>query len=319
MQKSKNVIDIVFTVDDEFKDYLYTTIVSILTNSHKNDFLSFHIIDAGLSNQTKYDIEKLKNIKNFFVEYQRLTDEEFKDFPINPILKSKVYYYRFKIPELFPKINRALYLDTDILVMDSLRFLFDLDLGGHIVAFGPNANLEGQLQNARLGLKKQHIYFNAGVMLIDCKKWKEKNIYGQAKSVAIEMYDSLKFADQDILNIIFENNYKMFTPKYNLWPGLNLDSYTPTIEHYKIWFSHTKIEDEVIIGAIKKPTIIHFAGGAKPHTPTATKQTAKLYNRIYKIAKKMISADKGLINITKKWLYSLFVKKQTLQNFKDNK
>lgn len=317
MQKGKNVINIVFTVDDKFKDYLYTAMVSILINSHKNDFLSFYVIDAGLSNQTKYDIEKLKNIKNFLIEYQKLTDDVFKDFPINPILKSKVYYYRFKIPELFPKINRALYLDTDILVMDSLRFLFDLDLGDNIVAFGPNANLEGQLQNARLGLKSQHIYFNAGIMLIDCKKWKEKKIYEQAKSVALKMYDSLKFADQDILNIIFENNYKMFTPKYNLWPGMNFDSYTPTLEHYKIWFSHTNIENEVIVEAIKKPTIIHFAGGAKPHTPTATKQLIRLYNRIYKIANKTIGAqDKGLVNMVKKWLYS---KRQTLQNCKDKK
>lgn len=233
-------MDIFFTIDDNFKLYLLVSMCSILVNAKKNDEFNFHILDAGLSEDTKIKIEKLKRIKSFNVDYTKMSDEDFAEYPINPVLTSKIYYYRLKIPQLFPSIQRALFLDTDIFVQTSLSELYYMDMQEKVVAFAPNGNVENELQNERLNLSKEHVYFNAGVMLIDCDKWRKLNILDKTIKIAKEKYEILKWADQDMLNIIFENNYLLLSPKWNLWPGMEYKGCEFTLKNYSRWLNHAK-------------------------------------------------------------------------------
>lgn len=293
-------MDIFFTVDDKFKQYLYATLYSILTNAKMDDKFHFHILDAGLSDKTKCEIEKFKQIKSFTIDYTPMSDEEFEDYPINPTLKSKVYYYRLKIPEKFPNINRALFLDTDIIVQSSLSDLFNTNMENKSVACVANGNLENELQNKRLGLSPEHIYFNAGILLIDCEKWRKENILNKTKQIAETKYHILKWADQDILNIIFENNYKILPPKYNFWPGMNRKGFESNLKNYKKWYAHTSYTEKDLKDAIKSPVIIHFAGGAKPERETSTDYVKVLYQKYQSqwLAIPGINEDNG---ITFKW------------------
>lgn len=58
----------------------------------------------------------------------------FKEFPdIGRI--SKEAYYRLLVTELLPKnIERALYLDTDILIRGNLKDLYNINLDGNLIA-----------------------------------------------------------------------------------------------------------------------------------------------------------------------------------------
>lgn len=279
-------MDIFFTVDDKFKQYLYVTLYSILSNAKTDDKFQFHILDAGLSDKTKCEIEKFKQIKSFTIDYTPMSDEEFADYPINPTLKSKVYYYRLKIPEKFPNINRALFLDTDIIVQASLSDLFNTNMENKPVACVANGNLEDELQNDRLGLSPEHIYFNAGILLIDCEKWRKENILNKAKQIAATKYNILKWADQDILNIIFENNYQILPLKYNFWPGMNRKGFESDLKNYKKWYAQTNYTEKDLKDAMGSPVIIHYAGGAKP-TVLGANRTIKIYNKIQKALKKL--------------------------------
>jgi len=275
-------MDIFFTIDENFKLYLLITITSILLNSNQDDEFRFHILDAGLSEDTKNKIEKLKESKNFSIDYVKMSDADFLEYPINPVLTSKIYYYRLKIPQLFPNVKRALFLDTDIFVQTSLSELYNIDMNGKTVAFAPNGNVENELQNDRLGLSGQHQYFNAGVMLIDCDKWRELNILEKTLNIAKENYEILKWADQDMLNIIFEKNYLQLSPKWNFWPGMNIKGYELTLDNYSKWLSHVEtINRQQIETFINSPCIIHYAGGAKPDRKTCTDKIKEQYKKYY--------------------------------------
>jgi lipopolysaccharide biosynthesis glycosyltransferase len=60
-------------------------------------------------------------------------------------------------------------------------------------------------------LSKKHIYFNSGVMVINCKKWP----FRKQNHVIKKYIDKTIAVDQDILNKMFECNYKILETKYN--------------------------------------------------------------------------------------------------------
>ena len=71
-------------------------------------------------------------------------------------------FARYYIPD-FVTEDKVLYLDSDLLVTDDLTDLFELDLGENYLAATRSCFGAG-------------IGFNAGVLLINNKKWQAENI-----------------------------------------------------------------------------------------------------------------------------------------------
>ncbi|WP_330359249.1 glycosyltransferase, partial [Basilea psittacipulmonis] len=65
-----------------------------------------------------------------------------------------------------------------------------------------------------------HIYFNAGVLLINLKKWQEMNVFNQAIQILKEKKNLLRFQDQDLLNIIFKDSLYVINPRFNFMPNI---------------------------------------------------------------------------------------------------
>ena len=81
-------------------------------------------------------------------------------------------YYRLIAVHLLPReIKRIIYLDTDILVINSLRPLWELDLKGNTFAAASHKeviNVMSEVERIRIDAK--HSNFNTGVLLIDLEK-----------------------------------------------------------------------------------------------------------------------------------------------------
>ncbi len=106
------------------------------------------------------------------------------------------------------EIDRCLYLDIDMLVLQPLEELFALDLGENIAAVVldcSNPYQEKRLK-ARDSTQADFVfpfrkeYFNSGFMLINLKKWRES----QVESRALEFMRTFitRVGDQDILNAV---------------------------------------------------------------------------------------------------------------------
>jgi len=82
-------------------------------------------------------------------------------------------YYRLLVTGLLPSaVSRAIWIDCDLVVTDDLARLWDMDLAGrHALAVQdhgvPFVSSPGVSHYERLGLRADHGYFNAGVMLLD--------------------------------------------------------------------------------------------------------------------------------------------------------
>lgn len=119
----------------------------------------------------------------------------------------KEMYYRLLSPLILPsQIDRVLYLDPDILIINSLKELCEIDLGENSFAAASHTSLTevtNEINYARLNIGNE--YFNTGVMLIDLNKArnivKADDIFECVKEYGKELI----LPDQDVFNILYGN------------------------------------------------------------------------------------------------------------------
>jgi len=251
-----NKINIFFSSDENYTQHLAVSIASILCNAGTEDELIFSILDGGISEKSKFKINKLKKIKNFEIEYIPINEDDFKNYPLNPRLKHITLptYYRFKIASLKPNLEKAIYLDCDIVVKTSLKELWETDIANCAMGVIEDCASPKSRQEFfdRLGCDS---YFNAGILLINIKKWNELNLENKCFELVGKEKEKLLWNDQDILNLLFQNNVKFLHPKWNFQ--------TNCFRNGKF----TLYSQEEINQALKKPSIIHYTNPVKPWSP----------------------------------------------------
>ena len=120
-------------------------------------------------------------------------------------------YYRFFIADMFPELDKVIYIDGDTVVVDDIAKLYDIDLEGNIIAGAHEqafvqVDLYGRYIEEVLGISRYET-INAGVMLIDTKAFREEKIL----EVFVNMLGEYKFVvtqDEDYLNVICNGRLK---------------------------------------------------------------------------------------------------------------
>lgn len=208
---------IFFASNDNYSMHLTVAITSILINSKIGEFFNFYILDGGIKSKNKEKISNLKKIKNFNLEFIQIKNEKIDKCPMMGLenVFSRQAYYRFLIPEIKPDLDKALYLDSDLAINSSLSELYNIDLKDAFCAVCKEENnsyLEINCKNTEV-----KNYFNSGVMLINCKKWREENIFEKLIENTDFLFkeNRLKFLDQDVLNYTFRENVIFADKKFN--------------------------------------------------------------------------------------------------------
>ena len=116
-------------------------------------------------------------------------------------------FARYFIPD-FVTEDKVLYLDSDLIVTGDLTPLFELDLGENYLAAARSCFGAG-------------VGFNAGVLLINNKKWKLDNIRQQLVELTEKEHENVGEGDQSILNILFQSSYYQLEDIYNFQIGFD--------------------------------------------------------------------------------------------------
>lgn len=152
-----------------------------------------------------------------------------------------------------------IYVDGDVVFLgDISRIISELDDSKIIAAAVAPQNVFISELCKKLGISQQHRWFYSGCLLMNCKKWNEENIYQKLITAEKDHYADICFGDQDLLNIVFDNNY------------------SPLNEIYSA--TNNEITEELH----KKAVIRHFEGGVKPWKQHPLKIWAKRYKAKYK-------------------------------------
>jgi lipopolysaccharide biosynthesis glycosyltransferase len=163
--------------------------------------------------------DSIRNIAEFLQKYGRTATFKdagsfiHNDVPLSYYQISKTTYYRLFVASILPEeITSVVYLDSDAVVLRSVRELFDLKLKNPIAA----ADHMSPGNAFRLWGDLGRNYFQAGVLLADIRQWRMNKQEEKFKKILAEGRARIVWWDQDILNIAFENNWQRLPIWYNL-------------------------------------------------------------------------------------------------------
>lgn len=262
--------NIIFATNDDFCSHAAEAIISLLeTNPNAQITIHLFTIDCKESNINRI----VKIVKDYHQETKtyKIAKSLFTDFPETGAY-SLACYLRLLTPALLPDIDKALYLDCDLIVNGDIQELYDINLEGYAVAAVHDATLSYGIVKDYLGYDYwRDGYFNSGVLLMNLKFWREKGL--QSKLVSYLNSHHVALPDQDALNIVLHGSVKWLHPKWNChvgyfaFPPLVIDSQKEYIK--ELW---------------TKAKIIHFTGPVKPWYKECVNPYKKKYLKYRKIA-----------------------------------
>lgn len=238
----KEVISIVFAINEEYVAHCCVSVISILENNKIRQF-NVYILTDYLSLESRELFQEVENeYFNVSVRYVLLDSKPFK------LLKKRGGYitehtlYRYVIGDILPNLDKALYLDADLIVNGDIEPLWNVDLEGYYCAGTEDLFIKQTGYKRKIGLREDDIYINAGVLLLNLANFRRDNIKNRLCAHTTLFINRDLYQDQDAINYVCQGRIKLVSCCYN-FTSANALSMTDVID---------------------KAIIIHYTGAIKP-------------------------------------------------------
>lgn len=181
----------------------------------------------------------------------------FNGFPESKRYPRQIYY-RIVAPLLLPKnLDRVLYLDADLVVINSLRSLYDTDFEGmSFAACTHTRKFLTKFNQLRLGidLGKDVTYVNTGVLLFNLTALRQSLHLEDIRDYTDDRKQAFLLPDQDILTAMYGDQIKeLDTLRYNLSDRI-----------YNVYRNEPGHEALDLDWVRENTVIIHYCGKSKP-------------------------------------------------------
>jgi len=217
--------------------------------------IHFHILSETLTEKSQKLLKDcLKDHPLASVSFYNITDWNTKSKMPEAFHFTKAIYYKLFFAHLLPEsVGKLLYLDSDMLVVDSLSELWNTDLENYPVAASIDLHHDDIRDFNRLGYDPQLGYFNSGMLLINLNTWRAEDLPNKILSFVVEHKEHCKFYDQDAINYVLRGRIKRVSFKYNTQDFDAIEEVTVR-----------KPLHEDLLQSRSHPVVIHYIGGIKP-------------------------------------------------------
>lgn len=243
-------IRIIFGVDGSYSQHLAVALVSLLENNRANRF-EILVVTLNMAEADRLKLAVLADsFANVTLTFQPFDISRYSHFRTDNHI-SHASYLRIFIPEILPEsVEKVLYLDCDLLVRHDIAPLWDTELGDKVLGAVQNPFF---VRHDDLAMPPRADYFNAGVLLMNLKRWRALD--GTARIIRfIEAHhDHLWAHDQDALNAVFCGEFHALAPGWNFQTAMlwsEPDGLSLSYPQYR-----RLLED---------PGIVHFTTPSKP-------------------------------------------------------
>ncbi|GEO66476.1 glycosyltransferase family 8 protein [Levilactobacillus spicheri] len=260
-------LNLLFAIDDKFADRMLVTLYSLRQNSPATNTYDVYVIqDQPLAQADR--LTQILQALNMTYHPIIVGADVFADAPVSDRYPKSIYY-RLLASELLPAtLDKVLYLDADILVINDPTPLYRLDLSGRLYAAAMHSdflNLTGTFNQFRLDTATPH-YFNSGVLLINLARARQQVKPADIFRVIREHKNVLILPDQDVLNKLYsQDTQPVADVVYNYDVRKDLTYQTTSQGKWDL--------DWVVTHTV----FLHYCGTKKPWLATATDKYALLY------------------------------------------
>ena len=249
-------ISLLVSLDQNYLPQLQVLLTSIYWNNPGESF-AVYLLHSGIPEQ---DLECVRRqCGQFAYSFSPiLVDSQLFDHAPTTKQYPKEMYYRLLAGCLLPReLQRILYLDPDILVINPLRPLWEMDLDGNLFAAAAHTGkteLANNVNRLRLGTK--HDYYNSGVLLIDLEECRKSISPEHLFQFVAKHEKEMLLPDQDLLNALYGDRILPLEDAIWNYDARNYNTYrmASSGRYDTNWvMDHT--------------AILHFCGRAKPWKP----------------------------------------------------
>lgn len=248
------MIHIVLASDENYAEFVATTIVSVFENS--DNYITIHLLSNGICNNTIEKIKKHIPQKQGLLCVYDISDLKERLGIKVPNTIALATYSRLFVTSLLPEdIDKVIYLDSDVIIAQSIDLLWNEDisnywLGGVVDAwFGKNTK-------TKIGLKEDDFYINAGVLLINLAEWRNNNLQQKFLDFLYKHNGVVYHSDQGIINAVCHEHIRLLPPRYNLTSNYLAFPYKYLVNRVSVFYTSTELMD-----SIKNVVCVHFTPG----------------------------------------------------------
>lgn len=266
-------INLLVTLDQNYILPLKVMLSSIFAN-HINTVFDVYMAYSDIPPQQTEEISEWVRQKGSNLIPIEMDDGLFSDAPISNRY-TKAMYYRLLAYELLPEnLDRILYLDPDILVINPLDSLYETDLTGYLFAAASHTALTqvtSRINRLRLNTYDMPEYYNSGVLLMNLTLQRNEMNAEDIFSYVQKNKNKLILPDQDILNGLYWDRIKPLDDSI-----CNFDARKSNI--YYLLSSGLKDVDWIMDHTV----ILHFCGRQKPWNKGYANKFSVLYKHYQK-------------------------------------
>lgn len=318
---TKDKMNICILSSDLFVPHSAALIVSIMENKAQADDIVFHYFCENVSDESKATLLTMRKQWDFDVHFYDMTvayfdgyrQYDYSNFSLSKYDGSYMGYYKTIIPRLLPQeIDKVLFLDSDMIVQTSLAPLYETDIEGKYAAVVAE-------RKTRSVLTHGESYFNAGMILMNLKKYREDHIEDQIKELATTRLQEMTFLEQDMLNEVFQGNVVYVPPIWNSFIG--------NAVYYKIFVTEHQLGScypaEWLKQSAANPSITHFIMEKPWHFGYFCKnrnvywkyaRKTPFYQQVLREYYNSISLSRFLKSLKARWKHKRFVQCRTGRN-----
>lgn len=249
-------MNVVYYSSDFFSEMCGVAIESLCENNTDSDEINVYVVEDHISGKNK---KRLTDITDKFgrnLKFIRMPSQE-EVYPGVTVNLGRTYA-RMALGEILPQeVDRVISFDSDTLVMDSLNEMYNTQLSDDEYVAGVYDCVGAAIQKKVLHVPDDLKYCNAGMFLIDLKKWREQNVGQQLLEAVLKNADGkhiMYFLEQDLMNLTFYKHLKLLHPRYNMLTSIYYFDYKDILKmkHPVVYY-----EEDEVVEAKQKPAILH--------------------------------------------------------------
>lgn len=268
---------IAIACDNSFVNHSITMLFSLFKNNSNHKF-HIHILDSQINLKNKLKLKAFFFRVGYRFQFYSVDHASIKNAPVNDHINLSTYNRIFLSSLISSEIHELIYLDSDVLIVDKIDPLLNCDVSDFFLA--AVIEIIPVSDKRRLGFEEDDKYFNAGILKINLKKWRENDLQSTLVEFIKNNPEKIKYWDQDVLNYCLKGKWKQIDRIFNVTHFFFYPNIYPP--------SYFGMNEDEYSEILDNPAIIHFTSHQKPWIEGCPHPEKDLYFNYQLTAKKLI-------------------------------
>ncbi len=239
-----NEVPVFFSIDEGYAPFLAVALNSAIKNCSLDRQYRAIVLYENVSDE---NIRKISGMAtdNFKIEFAPMKSglESITDRMSNRLrcdYFTLTIYFRLFIAAMFPQYDKAIYIDSDVVVPGDLADLYDIDLADNYIAACYDGSVAAvpeltKYMEEAVGVDR-YKYINSGVLLMNLKELREREIDKLFLSLLNTYHFDCVAPDQDYLNAMCYGKIYYLDESWDAMPTEDKEPLAkPNLIHYNLF------------------------------------------------------------------------------------